>query len=86
MAGVTPFLAACIALLPALAIPLWIGMRGSLPDRLIAVQLGTTIAAIIMVLMSFAFDQSSLIDLPLTLAFLSLPGTLLLAIFMERWL
>lgn len=81
-----PWLAAIIALLPALAVPLWVGLRGALPDRLVAVQLATTIAAAGMTLMSFAFRQPSLIDLPLTLAFLSLPGTLLLAIFLERWM
>lgn len=82
----TPWLAAVIALLPALAVPLWIALRGALPDRLVAVQFAATIAAVIMTLMSFAFDQSSWIDLPLTLAFLSVPGTLLLAIFVERWM
>lgn len=82
----TPWLAACIELLPALAVPLWIAMRGSLADRLVAVQLATIVTGTIMVLMSFAFDQASLVDLALTLGFLSLPGTLLLAIFMERWL
>jgi len=83
---VTPWLVAIIALLPALAVPLWTAARGRLADRLVAVQLASTIAAVIMTLMSFAFDQSSLIDLSLTLAFLSLPGTLLLAIFVERWM
>lgn len=81
-----PWLVAIIALLPALAVPLWIAARGSLADRLVAVQLASTIAAVIMTLMSFAFDQAPLIDLPLTLAFLSLPGTLVLAIFLERWM
>jgi multisubunit Na+/H+ antiporter MnhF subunit len=82
----TPWLAACIALLPALAVPLWVAMRGSLASRLVAVQLATTVTGVIMVLMSFAFDQPSLVDLSLTLGFLSLPGTLLLAIFVERWM
>ena len=86
MAAVNPFLAATIALLPALAVPLWFALHRSLADRLVAVQLATTVAAVAMALLSFAFDQPSLIDLPLTLAFLSLPGTLLLAIFLERWM
>lgn len=82
----TPWLAAIIALVPALAVPFWIAARGHLADRLVAVQLASTITGVIMTLMSFAFDQTSLVDLPLTLAFLSLPGTLLLAIFLERWM
>jgi multisubunit Na+/H+ antiporter MnhF subunit len=36
--------------------------------------------------MTFAFDQPALIDLALALALLSLPGTLLLSLFLERWL
>jgi len=86
MAAVNPFLAATIALLPALAVPLWFAQRNSLADRLVAVQLATIITSVALALMSFAFDQPSLVDLPLTLAFLSLPGTLLLAIFLERWM
>jgi multisubunit Na+/H+ antiporter MnhF subunit len=36
--------------------------------------------------MTFAFDQGSFIDLPLALALLALPGTLAMALFLERWL
>ena len=80
------WLAAVIGLLPALAVPIWIALTGGLADRLAAVQLASAVSAVILVLMSFAFDQSSLVDLPLTLALLSLPGTLVLAQFLERWL
>jgi len=73
-------------MLPPLAIPLWVAARGDLANRLAAVQLGTVIAAFMLVMMSFAFDQTSLIDLSLTLVFLSLPGTLMMALFLERWL
>jgi multisubunit Na+/H+ antiporter MnhF subunit len=41
---------------------------------------------LILVLMTFAFDQSSFIDLPLALALLALPGTLAMTLFLERWL
>jgi multicomponent Na+:H+ antiporter subunit F len=44
------------------------------------------VVALLLVLASFAFDQDSLIDLPLTLVVLSLPGTLMYALFIERWL
>lgn len=81
-----PWLAAAIAMLPPLAVPLWVAARGQLTDRLVAVQLASTITIVAMVLLSFAFDQPSLLDLPLTLAFLGLPGTLLLTLFVERWL
>jgi multisubunit Na+/H+ antiporter MnhF subunit len=61
-------------------------MRGQLTDRLVAVQVGTNVTILILVLCSFAFDQDSMIDLPLTLAALSLPGTLMFSFFIERWL
>ncbi|HQT76462.1 MAG: hypothetical protein B7Z80_02925 [Rhodospirillales bacterium 20-64-7] len=81
-----PWLLSVIAWLPPLALPLWVAARGSLPARLVAVQLATNVTILILVLTSFAFDQTILIDLPLTLAALSLPGTLMLALFIERWL
>lgn len=86
MTATNPWLIAIIALLPALGVPLWVAARGNLANRLAAVQLGSVVTALILVLMSFAFDQTSLIDLPLTLMVLSLPGTLMLALFLERWL
>jgi multicomponent Na+:H+ antiporter subunit F len=82
----TPWTAAALALLPPLAIALWHTLRGGLTARLVAVQLAAGLTSLIIVLMSFAFDQPSIIDLALALGFLSLPGTLLLALFTERWL
>lgn len=82
----TPWLLAVICGLPPLVTPLWVAARGSLPNRLVAVQLGTNVTVLLLVLSSFAFDQPALIDLPLTVAALSLPGTLMFALFIERWL
>ena len=81
------WLLASLALLPALAVPVFVACQsGSTGTRLVAVQLATSLTTLILVLMTFAFDQSSFIDLPLTLAFLALPGTLAMALFLERWL
>jgi multisubunit Na+/H+ antiporter MnhF subunit len=80
------WMAATIALLPPFALAAFAACRGRIAERLIAVQLATVFAMILLALMSFAFDQSAFIDLPLTLAFLSLPGTLVMAVFLERWL
>jgi len=52
----------------------------------ITVQLATAVATLILALMTFAFDQSAFIDLALALALLALPGTLLMTLFLERWL
>ena len=82
----TPWMAATIVLVPALAIPALAACRGSTAERLVAVQLATCVATLILVLMTFAFDQSSFVDLALTLALLTLPGTLIIATFLERWL
>ncbi len=86
MAGVSVWLLAVIALVPPFAVAVGAGFVGSVADRLVAVEFVASLAVLVMVLMSFAFDQPSLIDLPLTIAFLSLPGTLVFAHFLERWL
>jgi multicomponent Na+:H+ antiporter subunit F len=82
----TLWLAGTIALLPPLAVAICATLRGSLPQRLVALQLASCFTAIAIVMMSFAFDESSLLDLALTLGLLTLPGTLLLCVFVERWL
>ena len=82
----TPWMLAVIALIPALAVPSIAAGRGGTSGRLVALQLATAITTIILALMTFAFDQSAFADLPLTLALLGLPGTLVIALFLERWL
>ncbi len=82
----TPWMLATIALLPAFAVPVLAARRGGTGARLVAVQLAGAIAALEFALMTFAFDQSAFMDLALTLALLSLPATLAMALFLERWL
>jgi multisubunit Na+/H+ antiporter MnhF subunit len=82
----TPWMLATIAMLPAFAVPVVIACRGGTKTRFIAVQLASSLAAQILILMTFAFDQSAFVDLPLTLALLTLPGTLIMALFLERWI
>ena len=82
----TPWMLAVLALLPALAVPVLHACRGGTAQRLVALQLATAITTLILVLMTFAFDQDAFADLPLTLALLTLPGTLAIALFLERWL
>ncbi|MFC0410136.1 monovalent cation/H+ antiporter complex subunit F [Roseomonas elaeocarpi] len=81
-----PWMLALLALLPAFALSAAMALRGSVGARLVAAQLASSVAVLALVTMSFAFDQSSLLDLPLTLVLLSLPGTLVMALFLERWL
>jgi multisubunit Na+/H+ antiporter MnhF subunit len=80
------WLAAALALTPPLLAALIACGRSAISRRLVAFELATALALPLLIALSFAFDQASSIDLALTLALLSLPGTLLLALFTERWL
>lgn len=82
----TPWMLATLSLLPAFAVPTIAACRGNTAGRLVAVQLAASIATLVLVLMTFAFDQSAFTDLALTLALLTLPSTLVMALFLERWL
>lgn len=82
----TIWLVAVILLIPPLLVPLTVAMRADASNRLAAVQLASGLAAFILALMSFAFDQSSFIDIALCTALLAVPGTFLFAMFMDRWL
>lgn len=80
------WLATALALLPVLIAGVVAAGRGALAGRLVAIQFATSAAVLLLVVLDFAFDQSSSMDLALTLALLSLPGTLVLVLFQERWL
>lgn len=77
---------ALVALLPPLAIAVALTWRGRPGQRFAASQLATTVTVTILTLITFATDQASLTDLALTLVVLALPGTLLLSVFLERWI
>lgn len=80
------WLLATIGLLPAFGLAVFCAGRGGTMRRLVAAQLASSLAAIILAAMTFAFDQSAFMDLPLALALLSFPGMLLITLFLERWL
>jgi hypothetical protein len=70
----------------ALALPVsFAAFRGTL-ERFLALQLATSLATLVLVLLTFTFDQPSFTDLPLCAALLNLPGGLLIALVLERWL
>jgi len=77
---------ALLTLLPTLTIALFCSARGSVSDRLVALQLTSTLCTILLATATFAFDQASSIDLALALGFLTLPGGLVFALFAERYL
>lgn len=80
------WLLATILFVPPLLVPVMVGVRADANNRLVAVQVAAPLAAFILALMTFAFDQSSFIDVALCLTLLSVPGTYLYTLFMERWL
>lgn len=75
-----------LALLPPLLVPLTLAWRGRAGQRFVAVQLAGSLGILILAVMSFAFDQASSIDLAVTFGVLTLPASLLYAVFLERWL
>jgi multisubunit Na+/H+ antiporter MnhF subunit len=77
---------AVLALLPPLALAAALAWRGRPGQRFAAYQLAGSVTVLILTLMAFATDQSSITDLALTLVLLNLPGTLLLGVFLERWI
>jgi len=82
----TAWLIATIFLLPPFAAAALAGCRGGTGSRLAALQLASSLAGMALITMTFAFDEAAFIDLPLALALLSLPGMLIITVFLERWL
>ena len=80
------WLLTAILFLPPLAVTVFVAMRADCDNRLVAVQFAGGFTALILASMSFAFDQPSFIDLAVCAALLSVPGTYVLATFLERWL
>lgn len=86
MAGINPWLAASIAMLLALPLPVWTAFSAPAAHRLVAIELAAVITTLLLVGLSIAFGQPSFLDLAIALVVLSLPGTLVFAVFLERWL
>lgn len=82
----TIWLWSTIALVAATAVPAAKACRGPMAERLVAVQMATALTATALVIMSFAFDVPALMDLPLTVVLLGIPGTLVIAVALERWI
>jgi multisubunit Na+/H+ antiporter MnhF subunit len=82
----SPWLWSAVGLIPPLGVGLWTMSHGSVANRLVALQLTSALTIVLLAALTFTFDQASSIDLALTLTFLTLPGTLVFALFTERWL
>lgn len=80
------WLIASIALLPPLLVSVVAAGMRPIGERLVAVELAASLAVVLLIMLSFVFDQPSSIDPALALALLTLPGSVILALFQERWL
>ncbi|HSU68705.1 MAG TPA: monovalent cation/H+ antiporter complex subunit F [Tepidisphaeraceae bacterium] len=60
--------------------------RGKPGDRLVGMEMASTVVTLEMVLLVEGFQRTPFYDLPLTLALLSFGGGMVFARFMERWL
>ncbi|MEA2506279.1 MAG: multicomponent Na+:H+ antiporter subunit [Actinomycetota bacterium] len=54
-------------------------------DRLVGLELSSTIVSLLLLLLAQGFHRPSLFDLALTVALLSFAGSLVFARFLERW-
>ena len=61
-------------------------LRGDAMTRLIGLEAGSTMAVMVLLALTEAFNQSSFVDLALTLALLTYGSGLVFARFLERWL
>ena len=84
--GMNCWLWSALALLLALLPCLYVCAHKPPPDRLVALEFGSCIVTLELVLMAEGFRRPSFYDLPLTLAFLSFGGGMVFARFFQRWL
>jgi multisubunit Na+/H+ antiporter MnhF subunit len=75
-----------IVVVAALPVSTVMACRGRMAERLVAVQMVAGLTVMALVIMSFAFDSPMLMDLPLALILLAVPGTLVIAAALDRWI
>ena len=65
----------------------WVLVRGRLTEALVALELGSTIVTVVLLLLAEGFHRSSYFTLPVVLAALSFVGTLAFIRFLgDKWL
>lgn len=82
----SPWLIAFIFCVPPFAMAAYYALHGRSARRLVAMELSVCMGTLMLVLASFAWPHDALIDLALALGLASVPGTLVLTHFLERWL
>lgn len=65
----------------------WVLLRGGILDALVALELASTLATVVLLLLAEGFHRSSYFTLPILLAGLSFVGSLVFVRFLgDRWL
>ena len=65
----------------------WVLLRGRLLDALVALELASTLATVVLLLLAEGFHRSSYFTVPLVLVALSFVGALIFVRFLgDRWL
>lgn len=82
----TAYFVASAVLLSGLAPLILFSVRASPPDGLVALNLGGTIATLVLMLLAEATQRQPFFDLAIVSAVLSFVGGLAYARFLERWL
>jgi multisubunit Na+/H+ antiporter MnhF subunit len=84
---VNVWLVAATALLVGVVPCGWVLLRGRLTDALVALELGSTLVTVVLLLLAEGFHRSSYFTLPVVLAALTFVGTLVFVRFLgDRWL
>jgi multisubunit Na+/H+ antiporter MnhF subunit len=76
---------AAVALLVGLVPCLWVAMRSSYLGAVAALELGSTVTTLVLVLIAQGLHHDSFMDLALVSAVLSFAGSLTFVRFLERW-
>jgi multisubunit Na+/H+ antiporter MnhF subunit len=82
----TAYFAAAAVLVAALAPLMVFSVRADAADGLVALNLGGTIATLVLLLLAQATERQPFFDLAVVSAVLSFAGGLAYARFLERWL
>lgn len=86
MAAVNMWFAAAVPLLLCLVPCIVVAVRGSAIDALIAFEVASALAVLVLLLVEQGLQRQTFFDVSLALAVLSFPSTLLFAHFYRRWL
>lgn len=81
-----PWILCAVAVLACMVPCFVVCIRGDAMNRLVGLEAGSVMAAIVLLLLAQGFRREPFVDIALTLALLSFGAGLVFARFLERWL